>query len=117
MSTTQMKRPDSAPERPGPVSPHRTDLVAFVFGLAFLAIGLISLGNQLDWFGGDDGDFGGITPAVIGAIGVLAVLAAGLRRSRAPQPEMAQPEMAQPETVTTDTDQPETVTPDDAIDS
>jgi hypothetical protein len=107
MSTTQMNRPDAAPERPGPLSPHRTDLVAFVFGLAFLAIGLISLGNQLDWFGGDDGNFGGITLAVIGSIGVLAVLAAGLRRSRAPQIEPAPLEPAQPETVT----------PDDAIDS
>ena len=88
--------------RPGPLSPHRTDLVALVFGLGFLAIGVIALSHQLDWFSTGDRDVGGIALAVIGAIGVLAVLAAGLRRSR-PTPES--------------TGQSPTVTPHEATES
>ncbi len=113
MSTTEIPRPPATPPRPGPLSSHRTDLVAFVFGLGFLAIGLISLGNQLDWFGGDDTDFGGVVLAVIGGIGVLAVLAAGLRRSRTPHPEPVV--ITEPVAVTEP--QAATSTPDDEIDS
>jgi hypothetical protein len=129
MSTTTATPTDAShphgPGRPGPLHPHRTDLVALVFGLAFLAIGMISLGHQLDWFGGDDADYGGIMLAVIGAIGVLAVLAAGLRRSKHTEPAVTEPAVIEPaviepvvtEPALTETDQAITSTPDEATES
>ena len=52
---------------------HRTDLVALVFGLMFLALGIGVHGTELRWFRADAPTVAGIAVIAVGVIGAVAV--------------------------------------------
>lgn len=62
-----------------PLTPHRTDPAALVFGLLFLFAGLLGIGFGLDWIHDDHGVWVGLGLAVAGVVGLVVVIVDRLR--------------------------------------
>jgi len=66
--------------RPSALAPHRVDLVALFFGVAFLAVGAGAIADQLDWVNVTGRAWMGAFLVTIGAVVVIGLLAAMVRQ-------------------------------------
>ena len=76
----------AAPTAPSPLQRHGTDVVAFLFGILFLATTALAFAVQARYLGGDDPRRGAWVAGTVlvsaGVVAVVGTLATGLRRSR-----------------------------------
>jgi hypothetical protein len=62
-----------------PLTPHRADPVALVFGLTFLVAGLLGIGFGLNWIHDDHGVWVGLGLAAAGVLGLVVIIVDRLR--------------------------------------
>jgi len=65
--------------RPTPLAPHRLDLLALLFGLGFIAIGIGAIADGLDWVSITGRAWGGAMLITVGVVSVVALAAQVLR--------------------------------------
>jgi hypothetical protein len=62
-----------------PLTRHRTDVIALVFGLTFLIAGVLGIGFGMDWIRDDHGVWVGLGLAAAGLLGLVVIIVDRLR--------------------------------------
>ncbi len=63
----------------GTFARHRLEISALVWGIAFIAVGMVCLAAELDWLELSGPRLAGVTLLSIGIAGVCGMIAAGVR--------------------------------------